>query len=109
MCELIETTQQFQDLINNNLNTTICIFFYADWCGFSQKGLPIFDEVADKNKETMIFAKVSSYSNFQSKQMTKSMKISGFPTIVMFKNKKYSKFPGYRNGKQLQELVNKNK
>ena len=72
----------FAELVYNNTKDVL-VEFYAPWCGHCQKLVPIYEELANKLKETnpnILIAKVDSTAND-----VEGLDIQGFPTIKLFK------------------------
>ncbi|CRK91102.1 CLUMA_CG004790, isoform A [Clunio marinus] len=105
-------------LSNNNIEMTLAsnelviINFYADWCRFSNLLQPIFDEAADKVKETfpetgkVVFAKVNC--DVETSIATK-YHITKYPTLKVLRNGEVTKkeYRGQRSADAFVEYVKK--
>ena len=81
------------------------VLFYATWCPFSQRFLPIFEEYSKSNPKECISVIIDD-----SPDVCEEYAIEYYPTVIMFKNGKVHKRldadPGIGlNKKQLKELV----
>lgn len=63
------------------------VMFYVDWCGYCRKYMPIFGEIANKNKSKYSFVTINC-DNPQYINMVKEFNIIGFPTVFVV-DKKY--------------------
>ena len=61
--------------------------FYADWCRYCIKFMPVFEEIANKYGKEIEFAKVN-VEDPKYKSLVDEHKISGFPTVIII-DKKY--------------------
>ena len=62
------------------------VLFYATWCPFSQRFLPIFQEYAKKNQEECLSIIVD-----EDPEVCEEYAIEYYPTVVMFKKGKVYK------------------
>ena len=62
------------------------VLFYATWCGFSQRFLPIFQEYAKKNPEECLSVIVD-----EDPEVCEEFAIEYYPTVIMFKKGKVHK------------------
>lgn len=76
------TDANFDQVIANH---TVVVKFYADWCGACKSFNPTFSELAENNKTSVLFAKVNGDQN---PKLMKRFSISGYPTLILFKNGK---------------------
>ncbi len=63
-------------------NKPVLALFYADWCHYCIKFMPIYEELSEKYKDIIVFSKV----NVEDKQYEKTVKeigITGFPTVFI--------------------------
>lgn len=81
ICIVINTEQEFVDLLQKKKN--MIILFYASWCGFSQRFLPIFEKCA-------LDTSVECYRMMVDElpQLCEQFQIDAYPTIIFFKNGK---------------------
>jgi thioredoxin-like negative regulator of GroEL len=80
-CILINTEQEFEDILKDKKN--MFILFYAPWCGFSQKFLPIFEKCAFNTSVQYYRMMVDEFP-----QLCEKYQIEIYPTIIFFKNGK---------------------
>jgi len=85
------------------------VLFYATWCPFSQRFLPIFEEYSKNNPKECISVIVDKVP-----EVCEEYTIESYPTVIMFKKGKVHKRldprPGVGlNKKQLKELTEKGK
>ena len=95
----------FNDQIKEKEKTYV--LFYATWCPFSQRFLPIFEEYAKSNPEECLSVIVDDKPN-----VCEEYAIEYYPTVILFKNGKVHKRldaePGVGlNKKQLKDLIEK--
>lgn len=102
-CILLENEQQLNELIHNKKN--FFILFYADWCPFSQRFLPVFENCT---KET-------SYQCYrmiidEDERLCTKYSVDVFPTVIFFEKGNVSqRLDGIHgiglNEKQLKDLL----
>lgn len=85
----------------------VFVLFYATWCPFSQRFLPIFEEYSKSNPEECLSIIVD-----EAPDVCDEYAIEYYPTVIMFKNGKVHKRldaePGVGLSKrQLKELTKK--
>ena len=68
-------------------NKPVLVLFYADWCGYCIRFMPIFQTMSEKYDDEMIFSKVD-VEDPQYVELVKKTGIGGFPTVYIF-DKKY--------------------
>jgi thiol-disulfide isomerase/thioredoxin len=83
------------------------VLFYASWCPFSQRFLPIFEEYSKSNPKEYISVIVD-----EEPEVCEEYALEYYPTVIMFKKGKVHKRldaePGIGlNKKQLEELTEK--
>jgi thiol-disulfide isomerase/thioredoxin len=83
------------------------VLFYATWCPFSQRFLPVFEEYAKSNPKECINVIVD-----EEPDVLDEYAIEYYPTVILFKNGKVRKRldaePGVGlNKKQLKDLTEK--
>lgn len=85
----------------------VFVLFYASWCPFSQRFLPIFDEYARDNPENCLRVKIDDKA-----KLCEKYSVDVVPTVLLFEKGKVAKrldgIPGAGlNKEQLRNLVNK--
>ncbi len=63
-------------------NKPMMTLFYADWCGYCIRFMPIYEELAKKYEKDMIFAKVNVEDPVY-QELVKEFSIGGFPTVYI--------------------------
>ena len=81
------------------------MLFYASWCSFSQRFLPIFQEYAERNPHECVSVMIDDLP-----ELCDKYEIDYYPTVLFFKNgevkQRLDATPGEGlNKKQLQELT----
>lgn len=72
--------KQFEEIIKKSV---VVIDFYADWCMPCLMIAPVIEEMADKFKGKIKFARVNVDDN---KELASQFKIMSIPTLIVFKN-----------------------
>ena len=83
------------------------VLFYATWCPFSQRFLPIFDEYSKSNPKECLSVIVDDKPD-----VCEEFTIDYYPTVILFKkgkvHKRLNAQPGVGlNKKQLKDLTRK--
>jgi thioredoxin-like negative regulator of GroEL len=89
---------------------TWVVLYYAEWCGHCTTFKPTWDELANKCKDKMNFAKIEQ-SNFNKKELgyNPSENIEGYPTIYLRKNgKDVEQYSGERSLEALEQYIDSN-
>ncbi len=79
-----KTRRAFHEKIDNR--SKAIVLFYATWCPFSQRFLPIFEEYAKNNSEACLRVIVD-----EEPEVCEEYAIEYYPTVIMFKNGKVCK------------------
>jgi thiol-disulfide isomerase/thioredoxin len=100
-----KTKNAFSDKIKNK--DTTFVLFYASWCPFSKRFLPIFEEYAASNPQECLSVIIDDKPD-----VCEEYSIEYYPTVLLFKKGKVSKRIDAEPGvgltkKQLNELTNK--
>lgn len=85
------------------------IYFYAEWCGFCKKFLPVWDELENANKRDDI--NIVKFSCVTHKDKCDKINIiSGYPTIILYQPdiNNVIKFEGERSKQALINFVKAN-
>jgi len=91
-------------------NCKSCIvLFYADWCGWSQKFLPIWTEFKNSKDKFDEFKNLSiiTINDSEKPEVAKKFNINGFPTIKFLKNDQAIDFNGERTVENLIDFCKK--
>jgi thiol-disulfide isomerase/thioredoxin len=62
------------------------VLFYADWCGYCIRFMPIYEELYKNHKNHFNFAKVN-VDDKKHEDLVKKYEIAGFPTVYMVNTK----------------------
>lgn len=65
---------------------SVIVLFYASWCPFSRKFLPIFEEHAKRNPQECLSVVIDDIEH-----LCEEYSLEYYPTIIHFKNGKISK------------------
>lgn len=60
----------------------VLVLFYADWCGYCVKFMPIYQELSEKYADVMEFSKVN-VEDSKYEKVVKEIGITGFPTVFI--------------------------
>jgi len=66
----------------------VLTLFYADWCRYCIRFMPVFEKAAEKYGDDIVFAKVN-VEDQKYEKLVREHRISGFPTVIII-DKKYS-------------------
>jgi len=99
-----------------DVNKPTLINFWADWCGFSQKFLPVWEEFKKNYKSKFPELQVTELNYGKDVKLdpdltdiAKKAKVEGYPTLVIFaNNKKCQKTAGNMTLDELNKFVEKN-
>lgn len=80
------------------------ILFYADWCGYCQQFLPIWNKVKNKLKDKVNFVEY----NHEAKYDTKKYTIVGYPTVLIEKDGKLTPYSDMRTEEKVTSFIKKN-
>ena len=97
------TSDQSQETENFSAQKPVMKLYYAEWCGWSKKFLPTWDELA-KNIKTVDFVKIDCV-----KMKDQCENIPGFPHIVLESNNKKIPYSGDRSYGDCENFINTNK
>lgn len=68
------------------------VLFYADWCGYCIRFMPVYQELSEKYKKDMNFAKVN-VEDKKYKSVVDNIGITGFPTVFIIDPKYDNRIP----------------
>lgn len=60
----------------------VLVLFYADWCGYCVRFMPIYQIISEKYNETFDFSKVN-VEDKKYEKVVKEIGITGFPTVYI--------------------------
>lgn len=101
---IIVNEENFKDIISTEM--PVLLDFWAEWCGPCKMLLPIIGELADEFQGRAVIAKVNVDEN---SKLSEEYGVSNIPTIVILKNGvEVSRAVGFRQKKQLAELIENN-
>ena len=83
----------------------VLVLFYASWCPFSQRFLPVFEEYSRKNSDNCVFARIDDEPVLCDKYS-----IEFYPTVICFEKGTMTKRVDSKHGeglsrKQFEEFV----
>ena len=85
------------------------VLFYADWCGFCIRFMPIYEELYKNHKNHFNFVKVN-VDEKENEALVKKYEIAGFPTVYMVNTKtdkrEQLKNENFGDMNKLNELMN---
>ena len=94
----------FEELVIKS-DVPIIIDFWASWCGPCKVLVPIFNEVADENKDKPV--RIAKINIDQNPNLARQFMIKSIPTVVIIENnKEIYRHAGIVPKPNLQELVN---
>jgi thioredoxin 1 len=73
--------ENFEEIIKNN--EKVVVDFWASWCMPCKMVAPIFEKIAEKYKNEIIFAKLNVDEN---PDIASEFGIMSIPTFILFKN-----------------------
>ncbi len=82
--------------------------YYTDWCGWSQKFLPVWAELEKKVKNSNLKNKVKLVKINCEKEKGKCAGVPGFPYLVLNKSGNKINFEGNRDLPTIEGFLNKN-
>jgi thiol-disulfide isomerase/thioredoxin len=93
---------------NKNSSKKRMVFYYADWCGHCTNTKPEWQKLEDmyKNDDSVSIEKVNEES--MSNQDKSSLKIEGYPTIILFVNGNAFPYEGARSASNFKSFIDKN-
>lgn len=112
MSKAVKNTYQKQskNIIREDIEDkdTMCVLFYATWCYFSRRFLPIFEEYAENNPNECLSVIIDDKPD-----VCDEYAIEYYPTVILFKkgkvHKRLDSQPGIGlNKTQLTELIDNN-
>lgn len=80
-CILINTEEELEYILKKK--KSMFILFYAPWCGFSQRFLPIFKKCVSDTSQQCYQMMVDEFP-----QLCEQYQIEVYPTIIFFENGK---------------------
>jgi thioredoxin 1 len=79
MSDLISSQRELEELLNSGKG--VLVLFYASWCPFSRKFLPIFEEIAKGSKDNFCRVLADEMNGCEDRYS-----IGVFPTVIYFEN-----------------------
>jgi thiol-disulfide isomerase/thioredoxin len=83
--------------VNNN-GETVVYNFNTEWCGYSRKFEPIWNDFCDKIRNTGLDVKTINVKcdNEQNVDLCNKFKIKAYPTVIIYKNNELKEYNGSR-------------
>jgi thiol-disulfide isomerase/thioredoxin len=102
-CTLIETEEDLEKILKTK--NTCFILFYAEWCPFSQRFLPIFENCAKDTAHRCYRMMIDEHPN-----LCEKYSVEVYPTVIFFeKGKTVKRLDGTHgvglNEKQYRDLI----
>lgn len=85
----IENLPQLIQRVKNNPNTLIVLKCYMPWCGYCRKIEGEYKNTASRNPNVLFLEMNMELDKQNNSEISRSFKISGYPTFVFIKNEKY--------------------
>jgi thiol-disulfide isomerase/thioredoxin len=84
-------------------------FFYTDWCGFSQKALPIWDSIEESLQGNALFGKTRvtpvRVNAEEDRETTTLYEVQGYPTMMLETSDSLYKYEGKRTKEDLLQFL----
>lgn len=84
-------------------------FFYTDWCGFSQKALPIWDSIEEALQSNALFGKTRvtpvRVNAEEDRETTTLYEVQGYPTMILETSDSLYKYEGKRTKEDLLQFL----
>lgn len=77
----IKTAEEFNNIISSNVS--VCVDFYADWCGPCKMMTPVLDALAVQYEGKCVWGKVNVD---EVPAIAEKFKIVNIPALLFFKN-----------------------
>jgi thioredoxin 1 len=84
MSNLISSERELEELVNRGKG--LLVLYYASWCPFSRKFLPIFEKMAEGGKDTFCRVLADEMDGCEERYS-----IVVFPTLIYFENGRIAK------------------
>jgi hypothetical protein len=92
-----------QQRLPNNTNQPVLKLYYANWCGWSKKYLPVWDQLKAFKKLNIPMEKIDCEKN---KEQCNG--IPGFPYVVLETRNKRIEYKGNRTARDIENFVKNN-
>jgi len=96
-------TPSIQQRLPNNINQPVLKLYYANWCGWSKKFLPVWDQLKAFKKLNIPMEKIDCEKN---KEQCNG--IPGFPYVVLETRNKRIEYKGNRTARDIENFVKNN-
>ena len=98
---VILTDQNFDQTISNGV---WFVEFYAPWCGFCKKIMPVWSQLANQfeNDQNVNIAKVDATEN---EALSERFNIKGYPTLILIRDQKVFNFERERTLEAMKEFI----
>lgn len=98
--------EEEENKVKINDDDIVIMNFNTDWCFYSKKFQPIWDEFTQKMEGKDIIIKDVKCDQSHNEELCSKYKVEGFPTVKLVKNKKVYEFKGRRTVQDLTNFVN---
>lgn len=101
----VNTSQKYQQLVNEYSDKIIIIDFWAEWCGPCKSFGPVFEKLQEEYSDEFIFAKVNVDENGD---LARRFGITGIPTTAFIRNDNLiNKVVGLMNYNSMKNILEK--
>lgn len=105
MAKITELTDENFKTQLDHTNKPILVDFYAPWCSYCQKQIPIVKELANEMEG---IAEIATLNIDENETTTADYFISGIPALLIFKNGKLmEQFSGLQQKESLKKALEK--
>ena len=88
----------------DNSSESSFVIFYAEWCGHCKRAMPEFNKLMDNYNGNIKLLAINSELE-ENKELIKSQRIQGFPTIRYYPNGLNGQFDEYKDGRTYDEFL----
>lgn len=103
---LILTSRNFDEIINSG--KPIMVDFWSSSCFSCRFMLPVFEKLANKYSEKMIFGRLNVLESIRNRDIAARYEVFSIPSYVIFvKGKPVDRITGLAREEELEELIKK--
>ncbi len=93
--------------LDKSKNNIYVILFKANWCGHCNNFLPTWNQLQQSHEDDDNIKYITyEHTNEEHLQIINSLKIGGFPTILIYKNNNYIQYNQSRDFETLRNFIN---
>ena len=86
--------------------TPYIVLFYTEWCGYSRRFMPIWNELEKEMKKLEIKINIVKVDCDKDKEKCLKHGIRGYPTVKLFVDDKEIEYQGIRNVEFIKKFIN---